>query len=178
MGWKTLKERFEIKHLVQVTERGICIGSPYVHDILVVDMKTGVAAPSSIFNDFMKDACPLLGQATARETLAAIEATDQFAASIPVYTYDGAEIIEKLCEEPGWPNVTHDGCMMYENTFSTDRAQVIAWAKTNADSAISWRTSAIAEAEDKIAELRKQLVGAQSNRANLDANFPDIEPSS
>lgn len=172
MGWKTLRERFEIKHLVRVTEKGICIGSGYVHDIVVVNPKTGVAAPSKIFDDFLERSCPLLAAATPQETLAAIEAPDEFTASIPVYTYDGAEIIEKLCEVPGWPNVTHDGCMMYENTFSTDKAQVVVWAKTNADSAVHWRTGTVAQLEKELAEARADLDRHEANRAKLESDWP------
>ena len=38
MGWKRLKEHYRIEHMVQITEAGICIGSPYIHDIIVVGM--------------------------------------------------------------------------------------------------------------------------------------------
>lgn len=43
---------------------------------------------------------------------------DTFAASIPVYTWDASyAIVSHQCEELGWPNVTHDGALMYRNTF-------------------------------------------------------------
>jgi len=36
MGWKNIKEHYRINHYVQVTEQGICIGSPYIHNIIVI----------------------------------------------------------------------------------------------------------------------------------------------
>jgi len=29
----------------------------------------------------------------------------------------------------GWPNVTHDGDLMYANTYSTDKGKVIEWCE-------------------------------------------------
>lgn len=36
MGIKKLKEKYKIEHTVCRTEKGICIGSPYIHDIIVI----------------------------------------------------------------------------------------------------------------------------------------------
>lgn len=30
MGWKNVKEHYQIGHIVCVTSKGLCIGSPYV----------------------------------------------------------------------------------------------------------------------------------------------------
>jgi len=38
MGWKNVKEHYRIGHSVQVTEQGVCIGSPYVHNLIVVGL--------------------------------------------------------------------------------------------------------------------------------------------
>ena len=36
MGWKNIKEHYRIGHAVQVTDAGICIGSPYIHNIIII----------------------------------------------------------------------------------------------------------------------------------------------
>ena len=41
-----------------------------------------------------------------------------FDAFIPVFTYEGPNIINRFCEKPGWPNATHEGYMMYDNNRS------------------------------------------------------------
>ena len=36
MGWKNVKEHYRIGHSVHVTEKGICIGSSYIPDIIII----------------------------------------------------------------------------------------------------------------------------------------------
>ena len=171
MGWKNLKEHFRIEHMVQVTEAGICIGSPYIHDIIVVGMDGKILkrhdsnAGSLGRYQTEIDADPDLARRL-------IETEDTFMASITVYTYAGAEIIEKQCEEPGWPNVTHDGLMMHENTFSTDRDQVVIWAKRNAQAGIDWRMDSIAETAARLTNLHQQLSRYRDDLAMLEATYP------
>lgn len=171
MGWKSLKEHFRIEHMVQVTEAGICIGSPYIHDIIVVGMDgkilkrhDGNAGSLGRYQTEI-DADPDLARRL-------IEAEDTFTASIPVYTFAGAKIIEKQCEEPGWPNATHDGLMMYENQFSTDRDRVVVWAKLSAQAGIDWRMNSIAATEAKLADLQQQLSARRADLAALEATYP------
>ncbi|MEQ9444720.1 MAG: hypothetical protein RJS98_04085 [Rhodospirillaceae bacterium] len=38
MGWKSFKEFYRIVHIVHITEEGLCIGSPHIHNIIVVAM--------------------------------------------------------------------------------------------------------------------------------------------
>lgn len=178
MGWKNVKVHYGITHYVMVADKGICIGSCYVHDLLVV---TNSDEPrdlrDSVDRTETKIGCNLslwrpryLGQgepfdgivkammddpATLRRL---IETPDTFSASVPVYTYDyDGNIIDKLCEEPGWPNVTHDGDMMYENTFSTDRDQVIKWAQRNMEAGRENAALDIEQQEEELARTRERL---------------------
>lgn len=45
MGWKNVKERYRIDHHVQVTQRGICIGSAYIHDLIVIGLNGVIIKP-------------------------------------------------------------------------------------------------------------------------------------
>ena len=138
MGWKNVKEHYQIGHIVQVVEgKGICIGSPYVQDLIVIGLNGAIKRNSIIVSkgdDLDKIASQMEDDPQTLRDL--INSPDQFSESITVYTYDGGEILEKQCEELGWPNVTHDGCLMYGNTFSADSNKVIAWAKQNAEAGI------------------------------------------
>jgi hypothetical protein len=133
MGWKSVKEHYRIGHYVTVDrEKGICIGSPYVHDLIVIGFDGVVKKrPDRTHND---DLCRYLREFDAdRELLKQlILQEDKFEKSLPVWTYFGSRIVEKFCEEYGWPNVTHDGLMMYNNTFSKDRAVIVRAAYQNA----------------------------------------------
>lgn len=97
---------------------------------------------------------------------------DIFEASIPVYTWNGAEIIERYCEETGWPNVTHDGDLMYENQYSTDRSTVIEWARQNAILRAKRLADDVQEAEERLRELRKMHRQADADIMRINAEHP------
>lgn len=174
MGWKNIKEKFGIQHHVQVTERGVCIGSGYVSDLVTINMATGSIEESRTFSGFLKENYPALLEASPQELVRLIAEPDTFTAAIPVYTYDESEIIEKRCEVLGWPNVTHDGCMMFANTFSTDKDEVVRWAKTNIACAVEGTHRRVAEVEQELARLRAQLAGYEDEQAKLQASYPAI----
>lgn len=172
MGWKTLKQHFGIEHIVQVTEKGICIGSGYIHDLVVIDPKTGKVHGD---DGFMRQRYPELLVSAPAEIVKLIDAQDVFDTSVPVFTYRESEIIEKRCEEPGWPNVTHDGCVMYENTFSTDKAKVIQWAHSSAELRVKYTKEQISRVESDLAALQKQLTHDLDVWVRLAAVYPAKE---
>jgi len=171
MGWKKLKEHYRIEHIVQVTKKGICIGSPYIHDIIIIgidgEIKKSYTSSNEKLMRYQKefDADPGMLRRMINEP-------DEFKRSISVFTYDGGEIIEKFCEELGWPNITHDGCLMYENTFSTDKSIVIEWAKRNAESYIKNLEMIIKETEEKLAKQREWLNEEIKNLEKLNHPHP------
>ena len=46
-----------------------------------------------------------------------VNCKDEFENNLPVFTSKRGRVIKKYCETYGWPNVTNDGELMYENTF-------------------------------------------------------------
>lgn len=174
MGWKTLKERFDIRHTVQITSAGICIGSSYVHDIGTIDPETGRITDRRTTPGFLRTRYPDLMNATPEEILDLLKTPDTFSRSVTVYTYEGGAIVEKQCEEPGWPNVTHDGIMMYDNTFSTNKEKVVEWAKRNAGYVIKALNANIASKEEELADLRRRLACHEADQAKLVADYPSV----
>ena len=172
MGWKTLKEHFQIGHAVQVTDKGICIGSPYIHDIIVVghDGKVVKRYSGGANEDLARYQREFDSDPDLIRRL--VEAPDEFPVSITVYTYGDGEIIEKQCEVLEWPNVTHDGKMMYENTFSTDKPTVVAWAKEDADYGLRHAEDAVREAERRLTECQERRAKAAADREKLEADYP------
>jgi len=135
MGWKNVKEHYRIPHHVIVNDYKICIGSAYVHDLIVLDpwnkkithphSSLGRGGDLARYWDEMHADLDLLWEL--------LEKPDTFAQDLVVYTYKDSEIIEKKCEAYGWPNVTHDGKIMYENMFSADRTVTLNRALRNAE---------------------------------------------
>jgi hypothetical protein len=174
MGWKRVKEHYRIQHTVQVTVEGICIGSPYIHNIIVIGADGKVKKkydPGRSNEDLRRiqdeiDADP----STLRKM---VLTADIFGELITVYTYDGGEIIECKCEELGFPNVTTGGAMLYENTFSADKIQVVDWAKRNAFLGVKYASESVVDAEKQLAERRDRLAKNESDLAKLEADYPE-----
>lgn len=168
MGWKNVKDGYQIEHQVCVTEKGICIGSGYIHDLIVIGLDGVVKKlQDGSSNDDLRRYQQEM-DADPEKLKRLVQTPDSFEAAITVYTYDGGDIIEKQCETLGWPNVTHDGDMMYENTYSPDRDVVVQWAKRNTDLGIKFAQERIEEAKASLIELEASLVKVKEDRAKLE----------
>ena len=169
MGWKKIKDCYQIGHFVQVTEKGICIGTSYVHDLCVINVMTGAIRENETFKGFVSKNYPALLDAAPDELLKLINTPDSFTQSLVVYTYIGAQIIEKQCEEYGWPNVTHDGQMMYENIFFKQRGDAIEKAIENAQYSIEHHKERLGTLEEDLKIVRKRLEESSNNLNKLQA---------
>lgn len=175
MGHKKLKEHYRIGHIVCVTDKGICIGSPYIHDLIIIGFDGAIIKAYERLNvneDLKRYVTEM--RADTDKLREVVQAPDTFDAAILVYTYEGGSIIEKLCEKPGWPNVTHDGDLMYENTYSQDKDEVVRWAKSNARSGIEWEQKRVEEIKADLTEMEGMVKKSQSDLAKLETDYPSI----
>ena len=168
MGWKAVKDHYRIEHFVRVEAGNICIGSLYIHDIIVIDPAGKIVKREAHGNRNLNRYLAEM-DADPDKLAALIKSPDTFAAAIPVYTWENGQIIECLCEEPGWPNVTHDGRMMYENTFDTDRAKVVQWAVESTRSWIVAIEGRVIQAETDLIALESRLAQRRQHLASLEA---------
>lgn len=173
MGIKALKEHFGIhKHIVSVEDGVMCIGSDFVSKFVGIDMKTGELRLNETFSGFLSKEYPAVLEATNEERLALIQAQDKFSNSITVYTYNKGQIIEKQCEKFGFPNVTHDGEIMYENTHFLNIAHAVKYARQNIHYAIEHFEESIKDFEAKIAEKKRMLDEYGAYMEDLNKNYP------
>lgn len=173
MGWKQVKEHYKIEHIVHVTKEGLCVGSGYIPNLIVIDPESGkiVKRPDWATNDNI-DRYIAEMDSDPEKLKELIHAEDKFERSITVYTHDDGELLEKKCEELGWPNVTHDGMLMYGNEFSTDRSIILrqaiaitcSWIKVHSnnlgvrlDLAVQEASKMRSEIDHSIANLEKLL---------------------
>jgi len=158
MGWKNVKEHYRIEHIVHVREGDVCIGSPYIPVILRID-REGTAKYYSEYSSPRGELARYKTEIEAdrSKVLELIATPDTFARDIVVYTYEMARIIEKRCEKFGWPNVTHDGELMYENTFSTNRKNIIERALCNARAGAELIRERVNSAEHELEKARCYL---------------------
>lgn len=183
MGWKNVKEHYGIKHYVQITDKGLCIGSGYVHDLIRISpsdakldwedradrMETKLGYNLSAWRpQYVGRGEPFDGIVAAmasdpEKLRKLIDAPDTFSASIPVYTYDyDGNIIEKQCEELGWPNVTHDGTMMYENRVFETRTAAVEAARREMAAWVESARRSVADAERDLQERLTRLQNAEA----------------
>lgn len=177
MGWKNVKEHYRIEHIVQVTDQGICIGSGYIHDIIVIGLDGALRKryDERSNDDLRRYQQEIDADPTTLRRL--IEAPDTFSSAVLVYNYDGGDILERRCEALGWPNVTHDGELMFDNLFSADKATVVAWAKRNADLGIHYGEESVEEAKQRLSDCFARLDREKANRAKLEAEHPTATPN-
>lgn len=175
MGWKNVKEHYRIGHQVQVTEHGICIGSPYIHGLLVIALDgTRIVKPyvdrgaNENLWRYQKEMDADMGKLWEL-----VNNPDTFEKSLPVFTYKGGQIIEKQCEEYGWPNVTHDGDLMYENTHSKDKAMAVKWAKESARSYVPLCQERKDEKWKEFLEWEQRLKDTENELLKLELDYPD-----
>jgi hypothetical protein len=154
MGWKSVKEHYQIGHYVTVDrDKGICIGSPYVHDLIVIGFDGVVKKPPARTHNDELDRYLREFDADRELLKKLVTQEDKFEKSLPVWTYFGSRIVEKFCEEYGWPNVTHDGLMMYANTFSKDRAVIVRAAYANAKAGHELTGDRVEQARKELEEI-------------------------
>lgn len=169
MGWKKFKEHFEIEHIVQITSKGLCIGSGYAHDLGVIDLNTGmIIKKPGVFGNFIKEYYPKLNEATPAEILALLKAPDSFEKSIPVYSYNEEfEVVQRLAENLGWPNVTHCGSIMYENTYFLTYDEAFDKALHHLNSEIDWNQEQIQIKEKEMLSLEQELKRLEIKKKNM-----------
>lgn len=173
MGFKTFKNHFGIQnHIVSVVDGVLYIGSGYVSKLVGFNMQTGAVLFQEAFSDFLKKHYPEILNATDEERLALITVQDVFEQSIPVYTTNGGQIIEKVCEQLGFPNVTHDGELMYENTHFANKKHAIEYARKDLAYRIESYTESVQEIETKLAEKKQKLVETQVMLQEFNRLYP------
>lgn len=161
MGWKALKEHFGIKHIVHVTKEGVCIGSSYVNSLATIDVSTGVASDHETFPGFLVEHYPALASASPRDVLALLEQVDNFERDLPVFEVCDTQIIEHYCEQYGFPNVTHDGYLMYENQHYSTRQEALDGALDNEARMIRSLVERIDLSKEALVDLKQRKAQAE-----------------
>ncbi|MBU9200310.1 hypothetical protein KTD31_02950 [Burkholderia multivorans] len=173
MGWKAVKDHYRIGHHVQVNEKGICIGSGYIHDIIVVSLAGEIVKPYGRESNEDLARYEAEMRADPAKLRALVAQADVFGDTMPVYTFDGARIIEKRCEVFGYPHATTDGDCMYENRFFRTRDEAIRAALQSAHSGVAGWGQAVEEARRRLADVESHFVQVKGELEALTAQFPE-----
>lgn len=97
-----------------------------------------------------------------------IESPDVFAADILVYYFDGEELKESKCEALGWPNITHDGLIMYETVFFATRQEAIDKKRADLANEIPFLVGLHKKARDKLISDGEEILAKVAFLKKLD----------
>lgn len=175
MGWKVFKDKFGIKHNIDSDGDFLLIGSGMVSNLVTVNVKTGKVAENSTFSGLILKNYPELQKASAQDILAALQQQDVFEKNIPIFSFDDNGIIEDLCEEPGYPNTTHQGRLIYENTFFLERNKAVASAMEELTLWISLQEREIVKTEEELLSRREKLAKSQADLVALENAYPEVK---
>lgn len=91
-----------------------------------------------------------------QDVRALIDEPDTFSRNLPVFTTENWAVKAELCEEYGWPNTTHTGRIMYENTYFRTRAEAYAELLKDTKNGIKHRWIA-SSVQDALRKLRRAI---------------------
>lgn len=137
----------------------IFIGSPYISDLIVIRMSDGHIlkryTDGRHVNELLFELQTKLDKDEENGKLKQlIDEQDIFERLLPVYEIQNRKIVKMWCEHYGWPNVTIDGKLMYNNTFVSELGEArrylllrskIPWG--------SWRR----HVSERFSELSRQI---------------------
>lgn len=170
MGWKKFKERFGIKHIVQIADGRITIGSGYISDLASVHIASGKVFHKQGWESSLKEYAALWA-ASPEEIKALLDEPDQFEKSTPVYIVSDATVLEEQCEEFGYPNITHSGRLMYENTSFLSREKADNYALC----ALTYRIDAWSQRREKllaeVAEIEAEIAASKVQKSEIETRL-------
>jgi hypothetical protein len=168
MGWKAVKDHYRIGHIVHMSGDDLLIGGAYVSEIIRVSPEGVVEEKPTmrpLDGELARYVYEIRGDASRFRGLLASK--DEFTASTPVYGWSGSTIVEDFCEEYGWPNVTHSGALMWDGHFFLDRDDAVRRAVAGARGRMSSLAERVEELEEKLAERKRMLAGAEGDLNDL-----------
>lgn len=166
MGWKTVKDHYDIQHIVQVdtrkdygSEPAILIGSPYISDIIVIRISDGKILKrfDGRHNELLAALQPRLDEDEKNGKLKdLIDTKDNFGKLLPVYYIGDHKRIRLMwCEHYGYPNVTTEGTLMYENEFYSKLKAAKYYLLRNTK--MDWRLWWSFKIKNRFNEINRQL---------------------
>lgn len=170
MGWKAVKDHYKINHHVVIENGNLLIGSSFISDIISVSLSQFMVTTTF---KIPKELRSFIDNYDTNEFKAVFGEKDHFSKSIPVWAFDGKEIVEMECEELGWPNVTHCGSMMYENTHFKSKEEAIEHAISDTEAGIRMSRRQITRLEEDLISERSSLESEESMLSKLKALTED-----
>ncbi|WP_221410645.1 hypothetical protein [Riemerella anatipestifer] len=160
MGIKKFKEHYGIMHMVYRTSVDIRIANPYI-TFITLKYDGEIIKKCNIDNDYWAKLQNTLITDYENGTLKKIlqEPDEYDGVLIPVYGFINDNLIETYCEKiGGYPNLTIEGYIAFENVFFTDKSNAIHEKIKDLEYTIEIYKERKKETVDKYKWLRKQII--------------------
>jgi hypothetical protein len=157
----------DTKYDVHFKDNSICIGSPMCSDLISLDIKTFKMryamdtfneGPSSLKNReliFISDKLEeLIDNGNINKI---IQGQDKLDSPIPVYKIHEGNLIETFTDCYGYPNITIDGILMYDNEYFKTKEEAIQNGIEDNEYLIGSYNSRVKEKELEIARLNTDI---------------------
>lgn len=155
MGWKRFKEHFNIEHIVHSYNNVLYVGSTYCPNLGQIDMATGkIIKRNDIFDDFFEKYYPEVLNVSEEFRLELIQSEDFFKKSLPIFLVENDSVVEKKTEEFNFPNVTHDGTLLYDNTSFKTEIEALKYSLKNMNSSIKFFKERISSLNNEIKNIK------------------------
>ena len=168
-----MKARY-LKHLLGDTgyiihdcDEYIAVGSPLCHDLITVDkgtllvkyaldtFKQGREAIRSKELEAIWDKLhELIKSGEIKEI---IQENDVIDNPIPVYESRDGEVFSHVTDKIEWPNTTHTGRLIYNNTFFATRKEAVEYSMRECGYAIKMFSDNLVEQLKKVEEIRDEI---------------------
>lgn len=167
MKARLLKKILETERTVHWSDGKVCIASSLCHDIISYNPETKVLryaldafgkGRESIRSEELELIWDKMEKVISDGTInEIINGNDEIENPIPVFEAHYGEVFEELTDKIGWPNVTHTGKIMYNNTHFATREEAVRVSIKEAECAINNRLEMVEEYKSKLEKALKQI---------------------
>jgi hypothetical protein len=91
-----------------------------------------------------------------------INGKDEIKNPLPVYYIENNELKKGFTDKYGWPNVTEDGILMYDNTFFKNKEDAVKYGIKEMEISKKWTKESIKELNRKMKEELTSLLELES----------------
>jgi len=171
MGHKLVKEHFKIGHNVHMEGGILHIGSNFISNILSFSPQGElVANPHGKHHGELKRYCDDI-TSNKQVFIELLKKADPNTYNIPVFwlSREDNSIMEGKCEVFGYPNTTHCGAIMYENTHYLTKKEATQNGIKEVQAGINIDCHNIARAEKELTTIRERVATSKENLKTLKA---------
>lgn len=154
-------------YIVHHTELQICVGSHLCHELLNVEkatmkvkyqLDTFHEGRKSLKNEKLLEIWDKLHELIENGQLNEImDGKDELENPLPVFSVENGEIIESLTDAYGYPNVTDDGILMYDNTHFSTEKQALEYAVEEYSAGVEFLQRRLKEIEQDLTNMKNKL---------------------